>query len=135
MKSFKLVLVSFLFFSMPLYAQDTDKQMNEAIAGIAGSLKAGNAAGIGNYMGSTVSLDIFGNERMYGKDQAVQILKDFFAKNSPKNYVEEHKGSQPQLRFSVGILQTHSGQSLRVSVFVKPDAGKVIIQRLIIENQ
>ena len=134
MKILKILLVSCLIFSQKASAQDTDKAMNDALTKICSCVKEGNTACIGTYFGTSVSLDLLGNENMYGKEQAMQVLKDFFSKYKAKSFTTPHKGGQ-QVKYVVGTLSSHSGESFRVSIFVKQNEGKAQVQRIIIEKE
>ncbi|MDR0659788.1 MAG: DUF4783 domain-containing protein [Prevotellaceae bacterium] len=134
MKILKILTISCLLFSLAASAQDSDKAMNDALTKICSCVKEGNATCIGAYFGTSVSLDLMGSENMYGKEQAMQVLKDFFSKYKAKNFSTPHKGGQ-QVKYVVGTLLTHGGESFRVSIFVKPNGGKAQVQRIIIEKE
>ena len=134
MKILKALTVICLLFSLNVSAQDEETAMNNALTKICSCVKEGNATCIGTYFGTSVSLDLLGSENMYGREQAVQVLKDFFSKYKVKSFVTPHKGGQ-QVKYVVGTLSTHSGESFRVSVFVKKNAEKAQVQRIIIEKE
>lgn len=134
MRILKILTIICLLFSLNASAQDGNKAMDDALAKICSCIKEGNATCIGSYFGTSVSLDLQGSENMYGKEQATQVLKDFFSKYKVKNFATPHKGGQ-QVKYVVGTLSMHSGESFRVSVFVKQTEGSAQVQRIIIEKE
>lgn len=134
MRVLRILTIVCLLFSLNVRAQDGDKAMNDALTKVSGHIKDGNASNIGAYFGTSVSLDLMGSESMYGKEQAVQVLKDFFLKYKTKNFTTPHKGGQ-QIKYVVGTLTTHSGESFRVSIFVKQSGANAQVQRIIIEKE
>lgn len=134
MRTLKITTVICLLFSLSLVAQDSEKAMSDALTKICSCVKESNATCIGAYFGTSVSLDLLGSENMYGKEQAMQVLKDFFSKHKAKTFTAPHKGGQ-QVKYVVGTLATQGGESFRVSIFVKQNAGKAQVQRIIIEKE
>ncbi len=135
MKLVRLLTVAFLLFSVSSSsAQDNGKAMNDALNQIPKYLKEGNALSLGQYFGSSVSLDILGTESMYSKDQAVQVLKSFFSKYQPKSFTIPYKSGGQQLKYIVGNLATQSGDAMRVSIFIKQDGENIQIQKMIVEK-
>ncbi len=134
MRTLKIFTIAYLLLSFNASAQDSDKVMNDALTMVSSHIKNGDAVSIGTYFGISVSLDLLGSENMYGREQAVQVLKDFFSKYKAKNFATPHKGGQ-QVKYVVGTLSTHGGESFRVSVFVKQNGGSAQVQRIIIEKE
>lgn len=133
MKAFKSLLVACLALSLNASAQNGEKAMDDVLVKACSCVKVGDATCIGTYFGASVSLDLLGSENIYGKEQAVQVLKDFFSKYKSKTFSTPHRGGQ-QVRYVVGTLSTHGGESFRVSIFVKLNAGEAQVQRIIIEK-
>lgn len=134
MRTLKILTIACLLFSHSTFAQDGERVMNDALTKVSSCIKDGNAACIGAYFGTSVSLDLFGSESMYGKEQAIQVLKDLFSKHKVKSFTTPHKGGQ-QVKYVVGTLSTHGGESFRVSIFVKQSGGNAQVQRIIIEKE
>ena len=134
MKTLKTLTLICLLFSLKASAQDAEKAMNDALTKICSCVKDGNATCIGTYFGTSVSLDLLGSENMYGKEQAIQELKDFSSKYKVKHFATPHKGGQ-QVKYVVGTLSTMGGESFRVSVFVKQNEASAQVQRIIIEKE
>lgn len=112
--------------SMQTYSQD-------AVESIASALKAGDSAKLGKFLNRTVELEIIEDENMYSKAQAELMLKDFFSKNKPTNFIVNHQGSKAETSFAIGILVTSKG-NYRVSIFMKSENDSMLIHQFRIER-
>lgn len=123
MKRFlSLLLVSgLLFFTFAVNAQNID--------GVISGIKTGNATAISNNSGSNILLTILDKSNTYSKAQAQQILRDFFAKNTVKDFELKHKGDSPNGRYAIGTLTTANG-NYRVNIFMKNEDSKEVIKEL-----
>ena len=102
---------------------------------IAIAIKAGNSKEISRYFSERVEMKVGDNEDIYSKAQAEMILKDFFDKNSPVNFVIKHKGaSQKGLSYVIGMLQTSTG-SYRAMIRFKQVGNQLLIQELRFEKE
>jgi hypothetical protein len=103
---------------------------------IGSAIRSGDARLIARYFNSNVDLTIFNQEEVYSKAQAEMVLKDFFSKNSPKNFTIIHKGvSKEGARYAIGTLTTSQGQNIRTYFFVKDIGGSSYIQELRFERE
>ena len=101
---------------------------------INGAMKSGNFKTIANYFNSSVELNIPGADGLYSKAQAELLMKDFFAKNTPKNFTLKHDGiSQDGSKYSIGALETSAG-SFRTYYYLKNNNGSFLIKELRIEK-
>ena len=66
---------------------------------------------------------------MYSKAQAELILKDFFIKNTPKDFIIEIEGESDGFSYAIGHLKT-SGGGFRVYLAYQNIKGKSVINRL-----
>ncbi|MFO8021768.1 MAG: DUF4783 domain-containing protein [Perlabentimonas sp.] len=112
--------------SMQTYSQD-------AVESIANALKAGDSGKLGKFLNRTVELEIVEDENMYSKAQAELMLKDFFSKNKPTNFIVNHQGSKAETSFAIGILVTSKG-NYRVSIFMKSENDSMLIHQFRIER-
>jgi hypothetical protein len=100
---------------------------------ITGALKTGNSKEIAKYFGANVNLKILNQEDIYSKNQAELILKDFFTKNTIKNYIPKHNGtSKNGAQYTIGVLSTNNG-NFRVYYFLKKNTDGIQIQEFRIE--
>ena len=97
---------------------------------IANAIRSGDAKSVSRYFSSSVDLTLIGQEDVYSKAQAEQILKDFFNKNTPRSFSIIHRGeSKDGSKYAIGNLTT-SGGNYRVYYYFKVAAGNVNIQEL-----
>jgi hypothetical protein len=97
---------------------------------VADAIRKGNAAELAVYFNSSIDLTVPGKEGSFSKAQAEQIVKDFFAKNTPKSFEIKHQGtSSDGSNYAIGTLQTNKG-NFRCYFLVKTIANKSYIQQL-----
>ena len=107
---------------------DVEQEINAAI-------RSGNYKGISVYFKESVELNLPGNEGLYSKAQAELILKDFFSKNPPRNFIAKHGGeSKDGAKFNIGTLET-AGGNYRTYFFFKREGDVLIIKELRIEKE
>ena len=98
------------------------------------SMKSGNFKTIASYFNSSVELNIPGADGLYSKAQAELLMKEFFSKNTPKNFIVKHDGvSQDGSKYSIGSLETSMG-SYRTYYYLKNSGGNFLIKELRIEK-
>jgi len=97
---------------------------------IANAIRSGDAKSVSRYFSNSVDLTLIGQEDVYSKAQAEQILKDFFNKNTPRSFSIIHRGeSKDGSKYAIGNLTTSNG-NYRVYYYFKVAAGNVNIQEL-----
>lgn len=116
-----------LILSIPLYGSDIPEPIIE-------SFKQGNAGMLSPYLNAQVECVILENENIYTHKQAELILKDFFTKYVPNNFVIIHKGGKEGSRYAIGTLFTNKGE-YRVTILLKTTNGKELIHQLRIEKE
>ncbi len=130
MKNFLLTICIIVGFTM------TTKASFDIYSDIEAAFKSGSSNAIANYFGTTVDLTILSQEDVYSKAQAEIILKNFFAKNTPKTFTILHKGTSKEgAMYGIGSLQTNQGLSFRACFYLKQTNGKFVIQELRFEKQ
>ena len=82
------------------------------------ALKTGNTAELSKFFNSSIELAILEQEAIYSKQQAELIVKDFFAKHVPTNFVILHKGGKEGSQYAIGNLTTSTG-NYRVTMLIK----------------
>jgi Domain of unknown function (DUF4783) len=101
---------------------------------IGAALKSGNAHDVARYFDTSVELKTLDKNEVYSKNQAELVLKDFFDKNTPRNFTVIHRGSAKGARYAIGTMETNRG-TFRTYVYIKDVAGSPSIQELTIEQQ
>ena len=82
-----------------------------------------------------VDLTIIDKEGNYSRQQASQILKDFFAKHPVKDFRIIHRGeAKDGSKYAIGTLSTNLG-SFRVYFLIKKSGDKMLMQQLRFENE
>jgi hypothetical protein len=97
------------------------------------ALKSGNTAELSKFFNSSIELAILNQEDIYSKQQAELIVKDFFAKHVPTNFVILHKGGKEGSQYAIGNLTTSTG-SYRVTILIKQRENKPYIHQLHFEE-
>lgn len=99
------------------------------------AMKVGNTSELAKYFNSSLEIVILENESVYSRQQAEQVLKNFFAKNEPKNFTLLHQGGKTDTQYAIGTLETNTGKKFRVYFLVKEQANSPLIHQLRIENE
>jgi hypothetical protein len=74
------------------------------------ALLEGNSKLLAEHFNQSVELLIKNKEDVYSKAQAELILKDFFKKNTPNNFIIEAEGESNGIKYVIGNLKTRSGK-------------------------
>jgi len=102
---------------------------------VATGLTRGDAAAVGRYFADPVEITLAKSRNSYSATQAEMVLRDWFAKNNPKEYHAEHSGasSGSTVSYSIGQLTTGTGK-YRVYMLFKQRDGKPYLAELRIEK-
>ncbi len=111
--------------SMMLILISTTSAQTDVFDTFAKNIKTSNVSALSSSFNTTIELGLPNNDDAYSKSQAEMILKDFFAKNTPSNFIIDHKGtSGGNSRFANGTLETNTGR-YKVYILVK---GNIIYE-------
>jgi len=97
------------------------------------ALLSGNSQNLAHYFNQNVELMIKNKEDVYSKAQAEHIIKKFFSKNSPNDFIIESDAQSDGMRFAIGNLIT-SGGNYRVYLVYQKIKGNSIINRITISD-
>jgi hypothetical protein len=124
MKNFLFVLLLF-----PSIAFVNVEELN--LDAITKAISSGNADALGQYFDSNVEIAVMDKEETYAKAQAIQVMKDFFAKNKPSTFKQVHQGASKgqDSQYCIGNMTASSG-TYRVYIYMKVSGGKQVIQEL-----
>ncbi len=126
MKKFLLILsASFLFIQIGL-AQDVSGNIEKAFSN-------GDAEALSEYFNQNVELVMEGPGKIYNKNQALIILKDFFSDNRPDRFQKLHEGNKDNSIFMIGNMMS-SGKTFRISVLLKKSGGEFLIHQIRIQD-
>jgi hypothetical protein len=129
----KLHFISVLISLTVLLGFSTNTIAGDLPEGIVSALKTGNSKELSKFFNSNIDLTVIDKQDIYSKPQAEIILKDFFSKNVPSNFVVLHQGGKEGAKYIIGNLTTSSG-TFRVSLLLKNQDSSQVIQQLRIES-
>lgn len=102
---------------------------------IAIAIKSGNAKEVTRFLDKTIEITIGDKESAYSKVQAEAILKDFFSKNTPRDFKLVHKGaSEGGAKYGIGNYIT-SNKTYRTYFYIKKVGAQYLIQELRFEQE
>ena len=102
--------------------------------GMVDALKSGNSVELSNFFNTSIELAIPGQTDIYSSQQAELIVKNFFAKHVPSNFVILHKGGKEGSQYAIGNLTTSTG-NFRVTLLIKQRENKPYIHQLRFEEE
>ncbi|HWZ03164.1 MAG TPA: DUF4783 domain-containing protein [Mucilaginibacter sp.] len=107
----------------------------DSIDKIATLIRQGNIPELSKLFADNVDVSVLGDENIYSKLQAEQILNKFFSQNKPKTIRLLHKvNSNPNYGFGVLLVSTNSGV-YRVAVTLKGTGGSLALIEFRIETE
>ena len=142
----KLIVPALLLLALPLSAlalstpatapAPAPRVATPGIGDIVSAIGRGQADALLAQMDSEVELSILDDEDVYGKQEAVQRLREFFGKVKPTAFNQVHQGSSKadDAEYVIGNLTTASG-SYRVYVYVAVRGGQQKLQELRIDRE
>jgi hypothetical protein len=130
---FLKALVLFLLI-LPLPLSSSAPAPAEIPSGMIDAIKTGNAVQLSRYFNTSIELAIPGTEDIYSAQQAELIIKDFFAKHVPSNFIILHKGGKEDSQYAIGNLTTSKG-NFRVTLWIKVKDNKPYIHQLRFEEE
>lgn len=149
----KIVILFFILNSVSVFSQNSQDQLvmvsvkadvltkhsvvNRPSLDLKASIEAGfktaNTKLIAQYFASNVNVSLVGEENLYSKSQAEQVLKTFFLENKPLKFTITHQGKSVKTQYYIGALVTNKG-SYRITVNVKLVSNQELISHLTIEQ-
>jgi hypothetical protein len=99
------------------------------------TMRANDAEGFSAYFAEVVEFDILGEERMYSKKQALQIIKDLFARLPVKYISLKHCSGKEYLKYATGTVTDTYGSHYRITIFVNTSGDKLSLQQFRVEKQ
>jgi hypothetical protein len=103
---------------------------------VAAAFRQGNARDLSKHFGNNIDLTVCGKQEMYSKAQAEQVLRGFFLKHPPRNFIIKSKSTaNTATPFGIGTYTSTSAEHFRVYFLVKRIGNQSFIQQLSIENE
>ena len=128
MKSIRLILTALAMLVTSLAFSAIPPKVFDA-------MKVGNSTELSKYFNNSVEVAILETEAVYSRQQAEQVVKNFFDKNSPKNFTLLHQGGKSEAQYAIGTLEITNGKKFRVYFLVKEQSGTPLIHQLRIEEE
>ena len=128
--------ISALLLSVSLIGHaDVVRAQSGLTEAIAGCLKAGDASCVSRYFGNSVDITINSSTSTYSRTQGELVLRDFFSKNSVRDFTINHSGnsSDRPATFTIGNLQTDRNR-YKVYMWLKPRDGDYVLKEIRIER-
>jgi hypothetical protein len=126
--SFKSIL-AFILLGLTFQANRLSAAPGDIPPAMIEAFKNGNTPELSKYFNTSIELAILDQEDIYSKQQAELIIKDFFAKHVPSNFVILHKGGKEGSQYAIGNLTTTAG-NFRVTILIKQRDNKPFIHQL-----
>ncbi len=102
---------------------------------ILNAMKAGNSKEMTRSFNNSVELTLLDNEGIYSKQQAEQMLRNFFVKNPPKSVSLQHKGASGQgAQYAIATYEAATGK-YRAYMFMKDTGNGLLVHEFRIERQ
>jgi hypothetical protein len=131
-KIFLTVLISALGPWGQINTQQVEEQ--DVFVPIAKYLQNGDAERLSAWFAQNLEIGILGVVNVSSKNQAKQVLKDFFNTYTAKSFTMIHKSGTSPMKFAIGNLSA-GGVLFRVTIFVNIQDKGTFIQSLRIERQ
>ncbi|MFV0344924.1 MAG: DUF4783 domain-containing protein [Bacteroidales bacterium] len=98
-------------------------------------LAEGNAEYIYSYLNDNVELTVLDRDDVCSKEQARQVIENFFKNNKPSEYRVIHVGGVEPKFYVVGTIKTKDNRDYRVYFLIKGGNNNQRIFQLRIEEQ
>jgi hypothetical protein len=119
-----ILTIGFVF----LFAGGVSAQ--SALQDVSDGVRTGNVDAISAYFDNMVPLTINNNQGAYSKQQAEMVLKDFFSRNTPKEFMVANSGSSNGAKFVIGDMTTTAGLKYSVYILLKEKEHVYYLQEL-----
>ena len=111
-----LLLVSYTLFFFTAVAQTNHPPMEDVV----NAIKNNRIEDLSKYFDNIVPVTINNNQTIYSRNQAEIVLKDFFDRNIPKDFLIMDNGSpNASSKFIIGSILTPSGTKYNVYILMK----------------
>ncbi len=129
---FYLLLTSFSAF-VPTMLEAQDEESRIIFTSIGNDLRSGDAATFAQWFAEDMEIDVLGNAGVCSRSQARQLMKNFYARYTPKTFTIVHLSGSTPMRYCIGTLIA-GGERFRVTLFVKSQRESHKLQQIRIEK-
>lgn len=124
------------FLTILLIATLFTAHAQEALEDVINSIRSANVPAIAKYFDKFVTITINSNQSVYSNTQGEMVLKDFFSKNTIKEFTVMQQGATSggnDAKYAIGNLATNNG-SYRIYVVLKHKESIYILQEIRFEK-
>ncbi len=108
----------------------TGAKAQSALEDVSNGVRTGNVAAISPYFDNIVPITLNNTQSAYSKQQAEMVLKDFFSRNTPKEFLVASSGTSNNAKFVIGEMITNSGIKYSVYILLKEKEHVFYLQEL-----
>ena len=127
MKKLILFVVSCTLTFFTVQAQTARSPMEDVV----NAIKNNRIEDMSKYFDNIVPVTINNTQTIYSRNQAEVVLKDFFDKNLPKDFLIMDNGSpNNSTKFIIGSLITPSGTKYNVYILMKLKDNNYLLQEI-----
>jgi len=109
-------------------------QEQDVFVPISKYIQSGDAERLSAWFAPNLEIDILGVSNVCSRQQAKQIIKEFFNEYSPKVFTIAYKSGKAPMKYAIGNLNA-GGAKFRVTLFVKTQPEGNYIQQFRIEKE
>lgn len=125
---FIFILTCFLGLAIAAQARDRD-----VFVPIAKYIQEGDSDRLSAWMADNLELNLMGSVNECSRNQAKQILRNFFATYHPKSFSVVHKSLSPPMTYAIAKMIA-GGERFQVTIFVTTQEEGNYIQHMRIER-
>lgn len=136
MKQYLTILAIASLPLLPLSAQTKlEKEIDNGVfIPISKYMESGSVDGLAAWFANKMEIDLFGNISRCSRNQARQIIRNFFAEYVPRNFEIVYKSGTYPMEYAVGTLDS-GGNKFRVTILVKIQESGNYIELLKFEKE
>lgn len=132
LSKFSYFLVLYFAWIFPnVEIQNNSSQIPEEIIS---AIKSGNAKDFAAYFNQNVDILMLSEQKVYSKAQAELIMKDFFGKHQPVDFIILHQGGKEGAKYGIGSYKSQNG-NFRIHFLLKIINQSPVIHQLRIEKE
>lgn len=109
-------------------------QEQDVFVPISKYIQNGDSERLSAWFAPNLEIDVLGVSNVCSRQQAKQILKEFFNEYSPKTFSIDYKSGKAPMKYAIGNLNA-GGTKFRVTLFVRIQQTGNFIQQLRIEKE
>lgn len=126
---------SFLISNTNARAQQPQGGEFSVFSSITKYLAAGDEASLSTWFADNLDVTVLSTSRNCSKKQAREILRNFFASNTPRSFQVTHRASESNKKYLIGVLNA-GGELFQVTIYATSNGSDTYkIQQLNISRQ